>query len=273
MRSPYPSDLTDPQWLVIEPLVPPAKKGGRPRKVNMREIVNAIFYLNRTSCQWRYLPRDFPPKSTVYYYFSQWRDDGTWQLILDALRKMVRVAAGREPSPSAASIDSQSVKTTELGGEHGYDGAKKINGRKRHIAVDTMGLLLAVLVTSAALDDAAAAPDLLRQLDRTNYPRLAKIWADNKYHNHQLYLWVKHNQDGSFQLEIVSRPPKATGFVLLPRRWVVERTFAWLGRYRRHSKDYERLTASSESMIRISAIHNMLNKLAPAAQNATFGYR
>ena len=283
-RKPYSTDVTDDPWDILGSLIPPAKLGGRPREVNMREVLNTLFYQNRTGCQWDMLPHDLLPKSTVYDYFARWRDDGTWQRLVDALRQQVRQQTPkpkstecREPTPSAASIDSQSVKTTEMGGEHGYDAAKKINGRKRHIAVDTLGLLLAVVVTSAAVDDAAAAPQVLGQLDRTNYPRLRKIWADNKYHNHKLYAWIKDYRDGSWELEIKHRLPAAAGaakkFVLIPQRWVVERTFAWLGRYRRNSKDYERTTASSESMIRISALHSMLNRLKPSKENRKFCYR
>jgi putative transposase len=275
LRKPYRTDLTDEQWAILQPLIPLAKPGGRPREVDMREVINALLYLNRTGCQWDMLPHDLLPKSTVYEYFSQWRHDGTWQQLMDTLRATVRTqqAPSQEPTPSAASLDSQSVKTTEQGGTRGYDGGKKINGRKRHLRVDTLGLLRAVVVTSAALDDALAAPTVLAQLGRDSSPRLEVVWADNKYHNHALSQWIETNSPGTWHVEIVRRPLGAKGFILLPKRWVVERTFAWLGRCRRHSKDYERRTDSSEAMLRVSAIHLMLKRLKPSHVYPAFRYR
>ena len=261
MRKPYPSDLTDEQWDIIRPLIP-VNRLGRRRTVNMREVLNTIFYQARSGCQWDMLPHDLPPKSTVYDYFAQWRDDGTWQVLTDAVRRAVRIAAGREPSPSAGSIDSPSVKATEIAEDRGFDGGKKINGRKRHIIVDTLGLLLVVLVTVASADDGTTAPLVLGRLTAEHQSRLELLWGDSKYHNHSLEGWMVEHKVG-YRIEVVSRPVGSEGFVLLPRRWVVERTFAWLGRYRRNSRDYERFAESSEAMLQVSSIHRMLRLLKP----------
>jgi putative transposase len=272
-RKPYPTDLTDEQWAILEPLVPPPAPRGRPREVDIREVINAIFYLNRGGIPWRLLPHDFPAWKTVYNYFAAWRDDGTWERMLQALRERARVAAGREPTPSACAIDSQSAQSAGAGGERGLDPAKKVKGRKRHVGVDTLGFLLAVAVTAASVDDAAAARDVFDQLHPDDFPRLQVAFVDQKYHNHGLYEWLDGFGEGRYRLEVKSRPAGAQGFVPIPKRWVVERTFAWLLRYRRHAKDYERLTESSEAMIRVSAVHLLLRRLSPVRLKRTQRFR
>ena len=266
----YPSDLTDEQWALVERLIP-VYPGGRPRKTSMRDVLDAIFYVLRTGCQWRFLPKDFPPKSTVWGYFDEWRHNGTLEAIHDKLRDRVRKQEKPGRPRRTASIDSQSVDTSSGGEARGRDNAKKIDGRKRHIVVDSMGLLLAVLVTAASADDGAVAPQLFARLEGQPVGKVRRVFADSKYHNYALYEWVEEN--APWELVIVRRPEGKKGWVELPLRWTVERTFAWLKKCRRLSVDREKSTRSAEAMIRLAMIHVMLNRLCPKAGRQEFNYR
>ncbi len=267
----YPSDVTDEQWTLIEPHLPAVRPGGRPRKTDMRDVLNAVFSILRTGCQWRYLPVDFPPKSTVWRYFDRWRRDGTLDTIHDRLRRKVRTAEKPYHPRTSASVDSQSVDTTSGGEQRGRDNFKNVDGRKRHILVDSMGLLLAVLVTAADVDDARAATELFARLDGQPMGKVVRMYADNKYHNFKLYEWVEAN--ARWELSIVRRPEGSEGWVKLPIRWTVERTFAWLGRCRRLSKDREKSVRSSESFVKLAMIQLMLHRLQPDGADAEFCYR
>jgi putative transposase len=270
-RKPYPSDLTDAQWGLIAPLIPAAKPGGRPRKYEMREVLNGLLYLNREGCSWRAIPHDLPHWKTCYNFLRGFEADGTWGALIAALRVEVRTGLGREPTPSGACVDSQSAKTACGGSEVGVDGGKMVRGRKRHIVVDTLGLLLIVVVTAANADDGATAPRLLAGLPATAFPRLAVVWADRKYRNATLDKWLA-GQD-RLRVEVTSRPEGSEGFVPLKKRWVVEQTFGCLLRWRRLVRDFERLPETSAAMVKLSSIHRMVRRARPPRWRRKFRYK
>ncbi|QGJ70853.1 DDE transposase [Planctomycetales bacterium 10988] len=254
------TDLSDRQWRLIRPLLPPPAKVGAKRQLDSLEVVNAIFYVLRSGCPWRLLPHDFPNWNSVYHLFWAWRNLGGREKMHRKLRAKIRTKEERSAKPSAAILDSQSVKTTEAGGPRGYDAGKKINGRKRHLLVDTLGLVLAIVVHSAGLQDQEGARLVLQKAKR-DVPRLRVIFADGAYARSGLPAWVRNTFH--WTLEIVKRVSGRGGFEVLPKRWIVERTFGWLGRSRRLSKDDEREPSTSEAMIQISMIHLMLKRLCP----------
>ncbi|SRR5579884_2849392 len=266
----YPSDLTDEQWALVKPLIP-VYPGGRPRQTAMRDVLDAIFYVLRTGCQGRFLPKDFPPKSTVWAYCAEWRHNGTLDAIHDQLRERVRKKERPGRPRHTASIDSQSLDSSSGGEARGRDNAKNVDGRKRHLIVDSLGLLLAVVVSGVDVDDAATAPAALQQLVGQPLGKVRLVYADSKYHNHTLYGWVAEN--GWYDLKIIRRPEGSEGWVKLPIRWTVERTFAGLNKCRRLSVDREKSTRSAEAMIRLAMIQLMLNRLCPKEGQAEFRYR
>ena len=259
----YPSDLSDAEWAIVEPMVPPARRGGRKRSVNVREVLKGIFYVLWTGCQWKALPKDLPPKSTVHDYLELWNWDGTLERIHHALYVELRERDGREASPTTAIIDSQSAKGAQKGGLcsilAGYDAGKKVKGRKRHILVDTLGLLLSVVVHPANIQDRDGAYEVLRQARRL-FPFIERIFADGGYRGEKMALVVART--GSWKLEIVKRSDVANGFEVLPKRWIVERTFAWISRCRRLTRDFERYARTTIAFIRLAMIRIMLRRLA-----------
>ena len=260
-RKPYPSDLTNTQWKLVAPLIPPVKPGGRPRKYDMREVLNGILYVNSEGCRWRALPHDLPHWKTCYNFFRAFEADGTWGRLVSALRVEVRTKLGRHPTPSGGCLDSQSAKTASGGAEVGTDGGKRVRGRKRHIATDTLGLLLFVVVTAANCDDGTTAPRVLAGLHADEFPRLSVLWADKKYRNDTLDAWLAGQ--GRLRVEVTSKPEGEKGFKPLKKRWVVEQTFGCLVRSRRMVRDYERSAETSAAMVKLSCIHRMACRARP----------
>lgn len=257
----YPTDLTDTQWESLAAFVLRATgSAGRPAEIDLRAIVNALIYMNRTGCQWRMIPSDYPPRGAVRYYFDKWAADGTWIRINDMARKAVRSADNRDPEPSIGILDSQSVKTTEVGGDRGIDGGKRINGRKRQFLVDTNGFLLRVGVHAANISDTEGAEWVLAEHHQA-FPRLTTIRTDSGY-KATLSSWMQ--QTTKLQHEVIKKPADQQGFAVIPKRWVVERSIAWAGRNRRASKEYERNAESSETFLYLGSAKMLLNRLYPS---------
>ncbi len=258
----YPTDLTENQWLLIEKFLPTPKnttsQGGRPSS-NLRVVVNGIFYVNKTGCQWRMIPHEFGAWNTVYQYFNRWSKQGLWEVVTAALRALDRVCEGKAISPSGTCIDSQSVKTATQGEEVGCDGNKKVKGRKRHLLVDTLGIFLAVVVTAANIGDREGLKRVVKKYAKNGLGRLRKIWADKGYLGKKIGEWVKALKK-TYQVKLEITGHEEGGFKVVKKRWVVERTFSWLGNYRRNSKDYESLIRNSESMLTIAMLQILLHR-------------
>jgi putative transposase len=255
----FETDLTDAQWEYLKPMLPEPKKLGR-KPTDRRVVINAILYVLKGGIPWRLLPKNFPPCKTVYHVFRAWSLDSTWAALNDALRICLRVSEGRHDQPSAAILDSQSVKSDGHGGDVGYDAGKKINGRKRHVLVDTLGLVLGAVVTPASCPERDGAQQVLQRVGDC-FKRLRKLWVDGGYSGENFAGWVR-DQWPKLEVEVVKRPSAVGGFKLLPRRWVVERTFGWLMRHRRLVRDYERTETSAESWIHLAMIRIQLRRLA-----------
>lgn len=255
----YASDMTDAEWRLIARKLPGRRRLGRPRKVDLRKVVEAVLFILSTGCQWRALPREFPPYSTVQGYFYAWRDTGRWHRIVRALVRQARRKLGRKPTPTAAVIDSQSASTTQAGGPRGFDPGKRVHGRKRHIVTDTNGLLLAVHVHPANVQDVHGAVPLLERV-RDRFPKLRHVFADRVYRGKQLVDALAHC--GPWTIDIIQRPPGVKGFQLLPRRWVVERTFAWFGRCRRLARDFEGSASTEVAWLLVAHLRLLTRRLA-----------
>jgi putative transposase len=267
----YPSDTTEAQWDLIREVIPPQRGSGRPRKIDLRRVVDAIFYVSRSGCQYRMLPLDFPPWGSVYYYFAKWKKDGTLECIHDALREQVR-EQDRPTERKTASVDSQSTDSHGTREDRAFDGGKKLDGRKRHLVVDSLGLLLAVVVTAGNISDGAGGIAVLSEVDPEDYPELGTIFGDRAYEKAGFPAFVEQWKAGC-KLNVIARKEDDEGFVKLPIRWVVERTNAWLTKNRRLCRSYEHTTSSEVAYIRIAMIHRMARRLRPSPAQSPYRYK